>query len=526
MGSVFLGVERRDPTALRAIKRAHPHLADDAGFRRMFSLEAKLAGRIDHANVVGVLDVEETDGELLLIMPYIEGAAFSELQLAARDRGSLLPAPISLRIVIDAARGLHAAHRTADADGKPLGIVHRDVSPHNILVGVDGVARIADFGVAKALGTQEATVTASDVLKGKLGFMSPEYLRDQTATPRSDVFSLGIVAWEALTGERLFRGANDGQTIQRILDPAEAKRASDVVDVDRSIADVLARALAKDPSKRYETAGELADDLEEAARLLRQWVDTLEIAAVVRYLMGNDLKTRRELLSDALERWESALASFEERRTAKILIQNSMGLGLGATLGTPKGFSGGLRLGPSEGTPTVERPSAVPDARTDPRASDAETAPAASRAPSPPPPAAPAPAAPSPAASSPAASSPAVSSPAASSSAGLMGTDEDQFGLTTPMPSDPEVQAEIRKWQARAGKAVTVSGQYEAAAGPPSGPISEPWPQAPVEAPRSSGPKDNPQSLAAGGCLIGSLAAAVTFGLLVLAWWLRGGGLP
>jgi serine/threonine-protein kinase len=177
-----------------AIKRAHPHLVEDPAFRRMLIAEARLAARIHHPNVVSVQDVDEADGELLLAMDYVEGAALSSLLGAAIHAERPLPPAIAVRVILDAALGLHAAHTLTDEEGHPLGLVHRDVSPHNILVGLDGVARITDFGIAKCMTSNTAgTATATGVLKGKLAYMAPEYVEHGDIDARGDVFARGVV---------------------------------------------------------------------------------------------------------------------------------------------------------------------------------------------------------------------------------------------------------------------------------------------------------------------------------------------
>ncbi len=325
MGSVFVGVDRRDPSSLRAIKRAHPHLLEDAYFRKMFAHEARLALRVDHPNAIGVLDVDDSDGELLMVMRYVEGASLAELLRATARAGTSLPRPAVLRVIADAARGLEAAHALRDESGRPAGIIHRDVSPHNILVGITGVASIVDFGVAKARALPEITNTASNVLKGKIGFMSPEYLRAESATPRSDVFSLGIVAWEALTEARLFRGESDAETMQRILSGEEAPSLDEVAEVDTSIARVIARALAKDPNERFSTAGAFADALEAVTSDTHSMSDERELAAAVIYAFGDELEERRAMLGDVLARRAEAMTSPDARKTARFLFRQSMG---------------------------------------------------------------------------------------------------------------------------------------------------------------------------------------------------------
>jgi eukaryotic-like serine/threonine-protein kinase len=244
---------------LVAIKRAHAHLLEDPTFAKMLVAEAKLAACIHHPNVVAVQDVEEAEGELLLVMDYVEGVALSEL---LRQEERPLPARAATRVILDACAGLHAAHELKDDDGKHLGIVHRDVSPHNILVGVDGVARLTDFGIAKSnVHSQGAPHTLSGSLKGKVAYMAPEYVDLGYVDARGDVFSLGIVAREVLTRRRLFRGATEIESLKLVL-AAEVPRPSEVAPwLGRGLDAVLLKALARSPAHRFASAADLGDAL-------------------------------------------------------------------------------------------------------------------------------------------------------------------------------------------------------------------------------------------------------------------------
>jgi serine/threonine-protein kinase len=299
MGAVYLAVERGTTAPLYAIKRAHPHLLEEPEFRKMFLAEARLASKIRHPNAVGVIAIDESDGELQLVMEYLAGGSLGDLLAEAYAARRRVPAPVALRVVIDAARGLHAAHELRGEDGKPLGLIHRDVSPQNILVGRSGRAAIVDFGVAKAvaLGT---TRTASDVLKGKAAYMAPEYLWKRISTPSSDVFSLGVVCWEAIANRRLFKGDDEVDTMQRIRSSEPAPMLTDVASVDANVAAIVARALCKDPAKRFPTAEALADALESRARNADMLATPSEVSACVESLLAEALAERDQLVAEAL----------------------------------------------------------------------------------------------------------------------------------------------------------------------------------------------------------------------------------
>ena len=216
MATVFLG-SLQGALGFRqivAIKRPHPHLLEDRSFRDALLREARLAAGIHHANVVDVRDVEVVGEAVQLVMDYIEGASLGDLVGICAREGKRVPPGIVVRVVLDACAGLHAAHELTDDDGRALGLVHRDVSPQNVLVGVDGVARVTDFGIAKCMEASDPG-TSRETLKGKAGYMAPEYVRGETIDRRADVFALGIVLWEALQGRRLFRGQSDAETLER-----------------------------------------------------------------------------------------------------------------------------------------------------------------------------------------------------------------------------------------------------------------------------------------------------------------------
>lgn len=264
--SVYVGTATGDLgfRQLVAIKRPHPHLADDATFRDALVQEAKIAARLRHANVVDVRDVEVDETGIQLVMDWVEGASLSDLIRSWTDAH----ASAAIRIVLDACEGLRAVHALSGDDGAPLDLVHRDVSPANVLVGLDGVARITDFGLAKPLALVERS-TSEGTLRGKLGYMAPEYVRGKTIDARIDVFAMGVVTWEVLARARLFRGTNDAETLDRVqhaAPPALATVAPSLGDAAPALDVVIAQALAKDPEARFASVEAFAKELEAAAR--------------------------------------------------------------------------------------------------------------------------------------------------------------------------------------------------------------------------------------------------------------------
>jgi serine/threonine-protein kinase len=267
-----------------AIKRLHPQFAKDPEFVTMFLDEARLAARIRHPNVVPTLDVVAAKGELFLVMEYVQGESLSRLARALKTNGERVPIPILLRIMSDALQGLHAAHEARDERGLSLEIVHRDVTPQNILVGVDGVGRLLDFGVAKAVG--RAHTTREGQLKGKLGYMAPEQLRMAGVTRQTDVYAASVVLWELLTGERLFSGASEVDVIAKLLKRDIQLPSKLAPGVPKALDDIVMRGLAADVNERYATARDLCVALatcgmqEAAGIVVGEWVQGLAAQAL------------------------------------------------------------------------------------------------------------------------------------------------------------------------------------------------------------------------------------------------------
>ena len=276
-----------------AIKRAHPHLLEDPIFKAMLVAEAKMAALVRHPNVIGVHDVEELEGELLLVMEYIEGASLAQVIMAGTNR-SAIDASIALRIIRDACEGLHAIHQLCDDDGQPLGLVHRDISPQNILVGIDGMARVADFGIAKASAPEWAAQhTATGALRGKTGYMAPEYVETCVCEPQSDVFSLGVVAWEALTRRRLFKGSSDIETIKLIRSLVVSPPSSLVASLPDGLDAVILKALARDPADRWPTARAFGEALEDVLSKTHSLAAHGAVEERMKALFGESMTARR-----------------------------------------------------------------------------------------------------------------------------------------------------------------------------------------------------------------------------------------
>jgi len=283
---------------LFAIKVLHPHLAHEEEFISMFLDEARLAARIRHPNVVPTIDISDTpDAGFYLVMEYIEGDHLGALLQKAWKLGKRLPFPVTLRIIVDALEGLAAAHNLTDEAGRDLQLVHRDVSPHNIMVSTDGIARITDFGVAKA--EVRLSTTREGQFKGKLAYMAPEHASNGDADQRSDLFSMAIILWESLAGRRLFRAENHAATLNKIcLEPIPLLSSADPALAPFD--DLLAKALARDPDDRFQSAEEFAEAIEEAAHLLGGLAKAREVAQLVREFAAEKITHDAQLIRSAI----------------------------------------------------------------------------------------------------------------------------------------------------------------------------------------------------------------------------------
>jgi serine/threonine-protein kinase len=242
-----------------AIKRLHPHLAEDPDFLSTMIDEARLAARIHHPNVVPTLDVVAAEGELLLVMEYVRGESLARLVRIEAARNQRVPLPIASAVVIGALHGLHAAHEATSDHGAPLGIVHRDVSPQNILVGVDGLARVIDFGIAKAAGRLQTTQEGQ--IKGKIAYMAPEQVASRPVARTADVYAMGVVLWEVLAGTRLFPGDSQAAVVAKVLAGATEPPSRHAPNLSAGLDALVMRALARNPVDRFATAMDMAETL-------------------------------------------------------------------------------------------------------------------------------------------------------------------------------------------------------------------------------------------------------------------------
>lgn len=279
---------------LVAIKVIHPHLAAEPEFVEMFLEEARIAAKIQSPHVAGILDLGEDEGLYYMVMEYIDGETLSALLRQLRPRGEHLPLAVVLQIAVDACEGLVAVHELRDPDGQPYGLVHRDMSPQNLMVGFDGWIKIVDFGLVKATGKHH---THTGHLRGKLAYMSPEQARGKPVNASADLFALGVVLWELLTGKRLFAGETDAETLERVtrceLPPLSEHRG----DLPPDLEPILRRALARDPADRYATADSMLADLRRCLLVHLGGVDPRkQLAGLMRQHFDEQAKYRSAAL--------------------------------------------------------------------------------------------------------------------------------------------------------------------------------------------------------------------------------------
>ncbi len=267
------------------LKRILAQYASSSDFVEMFLHEARLAAGLQHPNIVQVFDIGEIDGNYFFTMEYVQGYDLRAVLKATRARAEQLPLAQAIAYVSEAAAGLHHAHEQLDDQGRPLGIVHRDVSPSNIMVSIDGAVKVADFGIAKA--ASQTIETRTGTLKGKISYMSPEQCRGDDLDRRSDVFALGIVLHELITGRRVFHAENDYAILRKIVEQDAPTLASvGPGEYPAELERILAKALARDRDQRYATAQALQLDLENLARDLKLDGSSIARASYIKQLLG------------------------------------------------------------------------------------------------------------------------------------------------------------------------------------------------------------------------------------------------
>ncbi len=320
MADVFLSVARGQMgfNKLAVIKRLRQALAEEPAFRNMFLDEARLAARLSHPNIVHTYEVGEQNGVYFIAMEYLEGQSLNKVLKEALRRKEGIEPEVGARIIADALGGLAYAHSLGDYDGRPLGIIHRDVSPHNIFVTYDGHTKLVDFGIAKA--ALSSTETEVGVLKGKVAYMSPEQAMGGRIDQRADLFAMGIVLWELLARQRLMTGESAANTLHKLMNEPIPRLLQVVPEIDPQLEAIVAKSLEKDPQFRWQTATEMRDALENWLRLRAQPARQEEVGRKMLHLFA----TVREEVQRQVQRHMSAITAATNTQELQALTAESL----------------------------------------------------------------------------------------------------------------------------------------------------------------------------------------------------------
>ena len=353
MAQVYLALsgELSGFRTLVVVKRILPNLSSNRHFIDMFFDEARIAARLDHPNIVRIIEVGQDHDEYFLAMELVQGKPLSAiLRRAAKHQRPFSQAQAAF-LVAQAANGLGYAHNLTDTDGRLLNVVHRDVSPQNILVSFDGAVKVIDFGVARALGRVSETVPGG--LKGKLQYMAPEQVTNGEADRRSDVFALGIVLWESLCGRRLFRRESELETLRAIVHEPPV-RPSSIRPISPRLENIVMRALAKDPAERFQSAAEMGLALERLAFATEDFAPT-QLAAHMKALFPNDRQRWRATVAATIDlertpdEWKDTSGTFIRPQDIDLQTRDrTVWLRRGLPPGTPSN-GGPARESPSGG---------------------------------------------------------------------------------------------------------------------------------------------------------------------------------
>ena len=346
---------------LVAIKRLLSHLAADEEFRSMFLNEAKLASLLNHQNIAQVHDLgrmEEDDslapgqhGTYFIAMEYVSGKSLAEVMKKGQERGLPLPLELAVRVILAAATGLAYAHAKKNESGQPLDLVHRDVSPQNILISYEGEVKLVDFGIAKALS--QSSTTRPGVLKGKFAYMAPEQARGESVDQRADIYALGVVFWEALTGRRLFSGDNEAAILNQVLNPQVGPPSGLRPEISSELDALCLKCLAREPASRFASAQALCEELEAYLYSLKTFPSTYSLRNHMFKLFGPEIAAENQQIQEEMEAArqlaDQRLAVFMDateappqaptqmvapaKRSGRVLGYGLAGLGLLAALG-------------------------------------------------------------------------------------------------------------------------------------------------------------------------------------------------
>ncbi len=311
-----------------ALKLTHAHLRETSEFVIDLLEEAKLAARIRHRNVISILDVGDDPNGAFLVMDYVEGDTLAGIRRRATAAGVEIPTGITARILVDALAGLHAAHELKGGDGEDLGVVHRDFSPQNLLVGLDGVVKLTDFGIARA--SSRLSQTRSGLVKGKIAYMAPEQAKAGAIDRRCDVWAAGIVAWEFFSGIRLYPQGDDVSTLLKVVSEVPPRLRSVAPHVSPGVEEAVVRALMMDPALRTPTASAFAKELTAACRATGELAEYEEIAEFMQELVGPKIAERRRATTE-IARLRTRVGQITEATETSVGTPSAEMLGVGRT---------------------------------------------------------------------------------------------------------------------------------------------------------------------------------------------------
>ena len=287
---------------LVVLKTLRESLAKDPEVAASFRREARLAARLNHPNVVQTYEVNEEGSRQFMVLEYLEGQALSRIIKSAHETQQRFPRGHHLRVLCDALSGLHYAHEVTDFGGKRLGLVHRDISPHNVFVTYEGQVKVLDFGIAKVVSQASEHVAESDagIVKGKLRYMSPEQMSGDDIDRRADIFSVGVMLWEALTGEKIWANMADVQVMNRVAGGKFPSIRERVPDVPDELERICVKAMSFSPADRYATAAEFQTELENALQTLREDVRSREVGRVVGEMFADTRDEMKRVIESQL----------------------------------------------------------------------------------------------------------------------------------------------------------------------------------------------------------------------------------
>ena len=313
-----------------AIKRILPSMGEDRDFIKMFIDEAKIAGQLSHANICQIFELGKISGSHFIAMEYIWGKDLLQIQNRCKRLGRVVPVPMACYVIAKACEGLHYSHKRRDPLGKPLEIVHRDCSPQNILVSYEGEVKVIDFGIARA--ASRSSRTQAGVLKGKFGYMSPEQVRGLPLDSRSDIFSLGTVLYESLTGERLFVGESDFSTLERVRNADVTPPSELNKQIPEAVERIVLKALTRDREKRYQWCSEMQADLQSYLTGQEEVFASKGLGEAVREMFARELAREKSQLEQYKRVGRDGLIKGVAHATAEHELEIEEELGTAAPL--------------------------------------------------------------------------------------------------------------------------------------------------------------------------------------------------